>query len=249
MNVRQIVCGSLLLAANAAAAACELPALMVIPSAGTVDDFAGRRIAEMQRYVTGIREYTACVQAELAAAGGDAAPEPLRSTLIRRNNAAVAEAKAVMDLFGERVAPVKDLYLAELISGEGAECIPTSRLETTSVVSDMAVLFMERGGRSHLNVLEASCRDLERYGEFEVRRNMMGSRLSGLGGIEANTLCSREFIFPIEFDTREQREGCGLGRFFEVSEEQAAALIELGRANREAAAEELPAPAESSAAP
>lgn len=242
MNAR-ILYGSLLLLANVAAAACELPALMVVPPAGTVDDFAGRRIAEMQRYVAGIRDYTACVQAELAAAGGDAAPESLRNTLIRRNNAAVAEAKVVMELFGERVAPVKDLYLAELINGEGAECIPTSRLETTSVVNDMAVLFMERGGRTHLNVLEASCRDLERYGEFEVRRNMMGSRLSGLGGIEANTLCSREFIFPIEFDTRQAREGCGLGRFFEVTGEQAASLIELGRANREAAAAASPAPA------
>jgi hypothetical protein len=249
VNVRQIVCGSLLLAANAAAVACELPALMVIPPAGTVDDFAGRRIAEMQRYVTGIRDYTACVQAELAVAGGDGAPESLRNVLIRRNNAAVAEAKVVMDLFGERVAPVKDLFLAELISGDGDECIPTSRLETTSVVNDMAVLFMERGGRTHLNVLEASCRDLERYGEFEVRRNMMGSRVSGLGGIEANTLCSREFIFPIEFDTRQSTEGCGLGRFFEVSEEQAAGLIELGRANREAAAAEPQAPAAPAAVP
>ena len=138
MSVRQLLLGSLLLAAHVAAVACDLPALAVVPAAGTVDDFVGRRIAEMQRYVTGIREYTACVQAELAAAGGDSAPESLRAVLIRRNNAAVAEAKVVMELFGERVAPIEDLYLAELITGEGQECIPTARLETTSVVNDMA---------------------------------------------------------------------------------------------------------------
>jgi len=232
MNVRHSVLGSLLLVMSTAAAACDLPALMVVPPAGTVDDLAGQRIAQMQRYVTGIREYTACVQAEIAAA-----PESMRDLLIRRNNAAVAEAKAVMDLFGERVAPVKDLYLAEFITGEGDECIPTVRLDSTSIVNDMAVLFIERGGRTRLNVLEATCRDLERYGEFEVRRNMMGSRLEGLGRIEANSLCSREFIYPIyTVETRRSVEGCGLGRFFEVTEEQGTRLIEVGNANRAAAA-------------
>mgnify|MGYP003581503277 CR=1 FL=1 len=240
MSLRQSVFASLLLVVSGAAVACDLPALMVVPAAGTVDDYAGQRIAQMQRYVTGIREYTACLQAELAAAGGDAAPESMRDVLIRRNNAAVAEAKAVMDLFGERVAPVKDLYLAEFISGEGDECIPTARLEMTSIVNDMAVLFIERAGRTHLNVLEASCRDLERHGEFEVRRDMMGSRLNGLGAIEANSLCSREFIFPVEFGVRRSPEGCGLGRFFEVTDDQAARLIEIGTANRAAAAPEQP---------
>src|SRR5262245_45719896 len=235
MNVRRSVFGLLLLVVNSAAGACDLPALMVVPPAGTVDDFAGQRIAQMQRYVTGIREYTACVQAELAAAGGDAAPESLRNALIGRNNAAVAEARVVMDLFGERVAPVKDLYLAEFISGEGDDCIPTERLEMTSVVNDMAVLFIERGERTHLNVLEASCRDLARYGEFEVRRNMMGSRLNGLGNIETNSLCSREFVYPF-LGTRRSVEGCGLGRFFEITEEQSTRLIEIGAANRAAAA-------------
>ena len=219
---------------------------MVVPAGGTVDDFAGQRIAQMQRYVTGIREYTACVQAELAAAGGDAAPESTRSVLIGRNNAAVAEARAVMDLFGERVARVEDLYLAEFITAEGDECIPTERLEMTSVVNDMAVLFIQRGGRTHLNVLEASCRDLVRYGEFEVRRDLIGSRLNGLGNIETNSLCSREFIYPF-LVTRRSAEGCGLGRFFDVTKEQAAKLIEVGTANRAAAAEQ-PAQPESSAA-
>jgi hypothetical protein len=73
----------------------------------------------------------------------------------------------------------------------------------------------------------------------------MGSRLDGLGAIEMNTLCSREFIYPFEFDTRQSTEGCGLGLFFEVTDEQAARLLELGNANRQSAtlsAEPAPAP-------
>jgi hypothetical protein len=112
------------------------------------------------------------------------------------------------------------------------------------VVNDIAVLLIERGGRTHLNVLEASCPNLERYGEFEVRRNLMGSRLDGLGGIEMNSLCSREFIYPYEFNASQSNEGCGLGLFFEVTAEQAARLLALGNANRQAEtpAEPLAAP-------
>ena len=43
MNIRHGVFGALLLVMSAAAA-CDLPALMVVPAAGTVDDYAGRRI-------------------------------------------------------------------------------------------------------------------------------------------------------------------------------------------------------------
>ena len=71
----------------------------------------------MQRYVEGIRAYTACVKAELAAAGGDAAPESLRRSVLR-NNAAVAEARAVLAMFGERVTPAENLYLAEFLARE-----------------------------------------------------------------------------------------------------------------------------------
>ena len=73
----------------------------------------------------------------------------------------------------------------------------------------------------------------------------MGSRLDGLGGIEMNTLCAREFIYPFEFGTRQSTEGCGLGLFFEVTAEQAAQLVELGQANRQAE----PTTAEPAAAP
>jgi hypothetical protein len=52
--------------------------------------------------------YTQCIQAELTAAGGDKAPASVRTALIARNNAAVAEVQAVDKLFNQSVgaAPV-----------------------------------------------------------------------------------------------------------------------------------------------
>ena len=50
-----------------------------------------------------MQTYTACIQAELAAAGGDAAPELVKRMLVSRNNAAVAEAEFMMKLFTENV--------------------------------------------------------------------------------------------------------------------------------------------------
>jgi hypothetical protein len=100
----------------------------------------------------------------------------LRNVLIRRNNSAADEAEVVIALFGERVAPARELYLADFIAGDGEDCIPTTRLDITVVLDDLAVLFVERGaGRTWLNVLEASCADLARSGRFDVRRNIIGA--------------------------------------------------------------------------
>jgi hypothetical protein len=80
-------------------AGCELPKLFVIPPK---DALAGKE-AEIQAaaktYFDGIGAYSACIQAELAAAGGDAAPELVRQILIRRNNALVEEADLMMKRF------------------------------------------------------------------------------------------------------------------------------------------------------
>ena len=45
----------------------------------------------------------------------------------------------MLELFRERVAPSQALSLAEFVTGEGAECIQTPRLETTAVSNDIAV--------------------------------------------------------------------------------------------------------------
>jgi hypothetical protein len=223
MNARSALCGLLLLGLNALAAACEVPRLIAIPAANDVGEGSPQLIVAMQGYVAGIKDYVACVQADLAAAGGDAAPESLRNVLIRRNNAAVGEAEAVIKLFAARVAPIKELYLAEFVTGAGEDCVQTSRLESTAVVDDHAVLLIERAGRTYLNVLETSCPDLERFGKFEVR--------SG-----TTRLCSNEYVYPYAFETSATayRE-CAIGRFFELTAEQVARIMELRSAARQAA--------------
>ena len=214
MNARSALCGLLLLGLNALAAACELPRLVAIPAAEDVGQETPGLIVAMQGYVVGIKDYMACVQADLAAAGGDAAPESLRNALIRRNNAAVGEAEAVIALFAARVAPIKELYLAEFVTGTGEDCVSSSRMESTAVVDDHAVLFIERTGRAYLNVLETSCPDLERFGKFEVRRGIAGRAADDLGPVQQNRLCSSEYIYPYAFETSATacRE-CALGRF------------------------------------
>jgi hypothetical protein len=242
MNLRQAVFGFMLLAVHAAAPACDLPALVVIPAAGSLGDRSAEVIVATERYVTAIKEYATCVQAELTAAGGDAAPASLRNQLIGRNNRAIAEAEAVLAQFAERVMPARHLYLAPFVSGDGAECIQTPRLESTAVINDNAVLFVERSGRTYLNVLEESCSDLERFGYFEVRRNIIGgSDVSRLGPVQTGRLCSNEFIEPYAFDTnvRPNRD-CGLGLFFDVTEEQAARLMALRAEARPAEEEAAP---------
>jgi len=228
MSARHILYGSLLYCVNAAAAACDLPALVILPAPGTVGDASAQLIVDMQRYVGGIKSYTACVQAELAAAGGDAAPETLRALLTRRNNGAVAEAEALMGLFSERVAPLQELYLAEFAATGAMECISNARLESTAVVDDLAVLFIERSGRSYLNVLEETCTDLARYGLFQVSRDVVAASTPQMGAVQTNRLCTRDFIVPYRFETRvSNSRPCPLGWFFDVSAEQVDRLMQL----------------------
>ena len=229
MNVRQILCGSLLLCVNAVASACDLPALVILPAAGTAGDASAQLIVDMQRYVGGIRAYTACVQAEIAAAGGDAAPESLRTLLVRRNNGAVAEAKALMAAVRRARGAGTRSSISRSSSLTGAlECISNARLESTVVVDDLAVLFIERAGRTYLNVLEGTCTDLERYGSFQVGRDVVAASTPQMGAVQTNRLCTRNFIDPYRFETRvSDSRPCPLGRFFEVSPEQVDRLMQL----------------------
>jgi hypothetical protein len=236
MNARHGLFALLLLTVNAAAWACDLPPLVAVPAAGSVGEGSARLIVAVQRYVEGIRSYTACVKADLAAAGGDAAPESLRNQLTVRNNSAVAEARAVLASFGERVTPAATLYLAEFIAGEGDECIQTSPLESTAVVNDIAVLFIERSGQAYLNVLETSCENLERSAQFEIVRNVVGTGNAGF--TRAIRLCAKEFIEPYKFEISSVlHRQCPIGRFFELTEEQTGRLLARRDANRSATAE------------
>jgi hypothetical protein len=197
---------------------------------GRLGDDSAQLFVRVQSYVTGIRTYTACVQAELAAAGGDSAPAMLREQLAARNNRAVAEARAVLGAFGERVAPQADLSLAEFLAGDGEECISAANVDSVGVINDVAVFFRERDGSAYLNVLEQTCADLERYGSFQVRQ-VVGPTNLGLRRIQSDRVCSSEFIQPYSLEnTAQLNRECGLGLFFVLTPEQGARLMALQEA-------------------
>jgi hypothetical protein len=50
-----------------------------------------------------MRAYAACIQAELAAAGGDSAPPSVKAALLARSSTAVAEAEAINALYQQRI--------------------------------------------------------------------------------------------------------------------------------------------------
>jgi hypothetical protein len=85
------------------ALACDLPKLVVIPPKEQVVGKEAEIRMAANAYFTAMQAYTACVQAELAAAGGDAAPDVVKKVLVARNNTAVAEAEFMMKLFTESV--------------------------------------------------------------------------------------------------------------------------------------------------
>lgn len=116
--------GGLLLGAIALPAfACDLPNLPVIPAKDQIGDRAPTVSAATGAYFDGMRAYTDCIDAALAAAGGDAAPPSYKAVIVVRHNAAVAEAEAIQKLFQERVAagqsatPGGEAALRKLIEG------------------------------------------------------------------------------------------------------------------------------------
>jgi hypothetical protein len=107
MRITTILCGGILTGIAANALACELPKLVAIPPKDQVAGKEAELRAAAATYFTGIQAYTACVQAELAGAGGDSAPLVVRQVLVARNNAAVAEAQFMMKLFTDNVGAVE----------------------------------------------------------------------------------------------------------------------------------------------
>lgn len=105
MRLNAMILAGVLSGAASTGYACTLPKLAIIPPKAEVAGKEAAIQAEANRYFTQMQAYTACVLAELTAAGGDAAPDILRRVLVSRNNTAVAEAEFMMKLFTENVAP------------------------------------------------------------------------------------------------------------------------------------------------
>jgi hypothetical protein len=106
MRLTHTLLVGLLVAAAGTATACEVPMLVPIPpkenNAGKEQNLRDAYL----KYREGMQAYTRCVQAELTAAGGDAAPTVIKAALVQRNNQAVAEVTAMDKLFTENVGPI-----------------------------------------------------------------------------------------------------------------------------------------------
>jgi hypothetical protein len=103
MRLTTILFATLITGVASTGFACTLPPLVAIPAKDKIGDKTVQVQAEVSAYFDAMKVYTECVQAELAAAGGDAAPTMVKSVLVQRNNAAVAEVNAVIKIFGDSV--------------------------------------------------------------------------------------------------------------------------------------------------
>jgi hypothetical protein len=123
ISATNVVGGLLLAAAALPALACDLPKIPVIPARDQIGDQAPAVTAATSAYFESMRAYADCIEAALAAAGGDAAPASFKDTLIERNHAAVAEAQEIQKLYQERVAvgqtatPGSEVALRKYIEG------------------------------------------------------------------------------------------------------------------------------------
>lgn len=103
MRIGKLVCGGILSGVAGNALACDLPKLAVIPPKEQVAGKEAEIRGAANAYFTAMQAYTACIQAELEAAGGDSAPDVVKRVLVARNNTAVAEAEFMMKLLTENV--------------------------------------------------------------------------------------------------------------------------------------------------
>ena len=106
MRITTLICGGILTGIAGSAVACDLPKLAVIPPKDQVVGKEAEIRAAANAYFTAMQAYTACIQAELAGFGGEAAPAVVKKVLVARNNAAVAEAEFMMKLFTDNVGMV-----------------------------------------------------------------------------------------------------------------------------------------------
>jgi hypothetical protein len=78
--------------------ACEQPTPPMIPEAVQSEQELTDLSLALQTFRTDIEAYIECIRAEFEAAGGEAAPEPMRTLLILRNNQAVEEVRSINEI-------------------------------------------------------------------------------------------------------------------------------------------------------
>jgi len=91
---REMLWSVILAGLSSSALACDLPRLAAVPDPSGLSEQQRRAVQqEVAAYFEAMKAYTACLQTDIVAAGGDDAPK-YRAVLVNRNNAAVAEALA-----------------------------------------------------------------------------------------------------------------------------------------------------------
>jgi hypothetical protein len=104
MTASKALLTALLGSVTVSSLACEHPPLAQVPQGTSLSAAEKDRVrGEVEAYVEAMKTYTACIQAELTAAGGDSAPPLTKSVLIARNNGAVTEVETVLKLLNENI--------------------------------------------------------------------------------------------------------------------------------------------------
>lgn len=188
--------------------ACELPALPAIPAEFGPE--LSEIIVSTERYLTDIRNYTLCVREELENVGGDTAPETLRTTLVRRNNEALAEVDTVMALFNARVGSNELLRLAAYLTAPSIDCVNARNLDKSIVLNERSILFVMRDS-FYLNLLATQCTGFKRTSAFMYR---------------TDRVCSGQSITPVMAGTP-AGVPCRLGDFFPLTKTQADLAVQL----------------------
>lgn len=201
--------------------ACTLPQLPLVPE--RVSDAVGV-LREVARYDESMARYRECESADLAAAGGDTAPQLVRATLVTQHNKAVAEYQAVMSAYAARVGPIGTLPFARYLGGESQDCIVPSAVRGGVTVNDGAVLFHARGDRAFLNILDDVCPGLARKSRFLIAFRDGG--VGDSGSFSGMRVCDYDSAVSY-VDDLSRAQGCDLGRFFPLSPEQVAEIMDV----------------------
>ncbi len=98
---------------------------------------------------------------------------------------------------------------ADLINREPVNCVTVNRIKRTDILNDHNILFYMRGGEIYRNYMARACTRLKREDRFSYE-------------VRTNSLCNVDLIYVLEGFGSELRRGvgCGLGMFYEISEEE-----------------------------
>jgi hypothetical protein len=102
MTLRKQLVAALLCGLASPGFACNNPPLVQVPDKDGLSESDVQRVRnEVNAYFEAMKSYTSCLQAELAAAGGEGAAPLTKAAYVARNNGAVAEVDAVLKLYTE----------------------------------------------------------------------------------------------------------------------------------------------------